>query len=233
MVWVITNVYHCDELLPYFLEYYRRKGVDKFLLLAHGSIPSVSNDIIWQPVNEPYKNGHRDNELLTHFKQLYLGANDWFLPVDLDEFVWLPEFKNVHSWCGDWDYVPGIFIDRIARDGRIHEIRKNESLDEQFPLAAPITRILCGGCPDKVSFARADVETSSGHHYASGRRAPFTAVVHHFKWGGKNFWAHMYHKQACYGYNEVSDFLYEYHSFGAINVFRADYGIHCAARIGI
>lgn len=233
MIWVIVNVYHHEELLPFFLRYYRGKGVDRFLLLCHKELTISDPDVIVQPVHEDYISGYRDNELLLHFRDTYLNLNDWYIPADLDEFHWFPGLANFGSLLGNFDYIRSKFVDRIALDGKIREINMEKTLDSQFPLAGNITEKLCGGCLDKVVLARKSVDTNSGHHYCAGRPAMFSLVTHHFKWAGKYFWDHMFHKELCYGYNEVSNFLSHYRSFGGINVLFPEYGIVESPAIGV
>lgn len=236
MIWVIVNIHHSDELLPFFIRYYKKRGADKILILRHEPIYNiVDDDVIQQEVNEPYVSGYRDNELLVHFKNIYLSKDDWYIPADLDEFHYFPGLRDFRNLTGPWDFVPSRFLDRLPVDGKIKPISLDKTLDEQFPLAGFFTEKICGGCTSKVALARATVDTNSGHHWCSnsGHTSWFSLQTHHFKWGGKKFWEFVRHKDASYGrdFYEISRFIHHYTAFGRLNIYRSDIGL--APKIGI
>ncbi len=237
MIWVLTNIYHDDGLLPFFLRYYRERGVDRFGIIYHGHLHLLSaEDIVYERSSEEYSSGPRDNEWILWFKQRHLNSNDWYIPADLDEFYWCPGLRNFKDFIGSWDYVPAKFYDRLASDGTIKPIQLDTPLDIQFPLGGSIIHNLCGGCNDKVAMAQARIDVSSGHHHAPGLMAGFNIMCHHFKWCGESFWAWMNHREALVNYGaskEVTPFREHFKAHNRINIYDHSLDISTSQLIGI
>jgi hypothetical protein len=242
MIWVLINIYHDDGLLPFFLQYYRERGVDKFGIILHTKMPlglvplSRYEDICIEETAEPYASGPRDNEWILWFRDRHLTANDWYIPADLDEFYWCPGLSNFKDFIGSWDYIPAKFYDRLSLDGRIHDVLPNVPLDDQFPLGGSIVKLVNGGCEDKVAMARRGINVNSGHHYAPGLPSSFSLSCHHFKFCGAHFWSWMNYREALVNYGaskEVTPFRKRYKIEDRINVFDKSLGITKSPRIGV
>lgn len=235
MIWVLINLHFDNGLLPYFLRYYRERGVGRFGFITR-IVPNelIADDIELEVLPEDYQSGPRDNDLLNEFRKKRLSREDWYIPADLDEFYWTPGLRNFHDLIGDWDHIPAKFWERLSRDGVIRPIDHTKTLDEQHPLGGHIINRLCdGGCDDKVAMARAHVITRSGHHFAeNGFRAPFPVMCHHFKFTGKDFWTWMNHKESLWPM-EVPPFRLHYQAHGRINVYDTRLGIIQSPPIGI
>lgn len=236
VIWLLANVHFDNGLLGYFLNYYETRGVERFGIIWHCDIvPSVLNrpEIAIRQCNEPYISGPVDNDLLNEMRLEYLNEGDWYIPADLDEFHWHPGLSNFGHFIGDYDYIPSLFVDRVAQDGTLRPLDCGRSLDEQFPLVVPVTARICGGpaCINKVAMARHDCIVSSGHHFATGIGANFTMQTHHFKWNS-GLWSWLMFREGKY-INEVTTFNAHYQRFGRINVYDSELGVQIAPKIGI
>jgi Glycosyl transferase family 2 len=81
--------------LPYFLEYYRRIGVDHFLIIDNGSDDGTADFLAAQPdvsvwsAVAGYKQARFGMDWLMHLLHRY-GSGNWCLTVDVDEFLVYP-----------------------------------------------------------------------------------------------------------------------------------------------
>lgn len=239
MIWLLANIHFDDGLLRYFLDYYEKRGVERFGIILHSwPCPAVLNrpEIHVRVSHEPYVSGPRDNELLNEIRDEYLSPGDWYIPADLDEFHYHPRVFNFRDLVGDYDYIPSLFVDRIAEDGKIRDLDFRRSLDDQFPLASIITQQLCGnGCINKVAFARWNCVVNSGHHFAVGTPADFFMETHHFKWSS-SFWRWINHREKLaedVSSKEARPFTRHYQIHGRINIYDANLKIWTADKIGI
>lgn len=81
--------------LPYFLDYYRKLGVDHFLLIDNGSDDgsreylSAQPDVSLWATSYGYKQSRFGVDWVMHLLRRY-GQNNWCLTVDVDEFLVFP-----------------------------------------------------------------------------------------------------------------------------------------------
>jgi hypothetical protein len=81
--------------LPYFLEYYRRLGVDHFLIVDNGSEDGSHDYLAAQPdvslwaTGAGYRQARYGMDWLMHLLRRY-GSGNWCLTVDVDEFLVFP-----------------------------------------------------------------------------------------------------------------------------------------------
>jgi hypothetical protein len=81
--------------LPYFLEYYRKLGVDHFVIIDNGSddgcrdyLAAQSDVSVWT-TNAGYRQARYGMDWLLHLLRRY-GSGNWCLTVDVDEFLVFP-----------------------------------------------------------------------------------------------------------------------------------------------
>ena len=85
-----------------------------------------------------------------------VGANDWVIHADLDEFHIYPQpLPAFVRMCEDHGYtfVQGKWADRLALEGDLPPIELSPSIWEQFPLEADLS-LVSGGIPYKVCIAK-------------------------------------------------------------------------------
>lgn len=81
--------------LPYFLDYYRRLGVDHFLIVDNGSDDGTTEYLIDQPdvsvwsTDQGYKQSRFGMDWIMHLLRRH-GSGRWCLTVDVDEFLVYP-----------------------------------------------------------------------------------------------------------------------------------------------
>jgi hypothetical protein len=128
--------------------------------------------------------------------------NDWWIISDDDEFhSYSKPLYQILMDCNKygWELVRGGFIDRIGMNGIFSEIKEDENIFEQFPMAGFFRYPMSSACPNKVCLVKGSVEITAGQHYAKidghttwrwqGWNHPLIAPVdeynvqvHHFKW---------------------------------------------------
>jgi hypothetical protein len=81
--------------LPYFLDYYRKLGVDHFLIVDNASDDGTRDYLIEQPdvslwsTSAGYKQSRFGMDWMMHLLRRY-GSGNWCLTVDVDEFLVYP-----------------------------------------------------------------------------------------------------------------------------------------------
>lgn len=100
---LIAVMYNEHDLLPWFIKHYQETGVDEFHLFDHNSpdprgkeICSKHKNIIVHDFRTP--NDLIDDDILIRLKnQFYkeLLGFDWFMVVDLDEFLYHPKMREL------------------------------------------------------------------------------------------------------------------------------------------
>ncbi|MDP3261568.1 MAG: glycosyltransferase family 2 protein [Tabrizicola sp.] len=87
--------------LPYFLEYYRKLGVDHFFFVDNGSDDgsgeylAAQNDVSLWSTYAGYKQSRHGMDWIMHLLRRY-GTGNWCLTVDVDEFLVYP-FSETRS----------------------------------------------------------------------------------------------------------------------------------------
>jgi glycosyltransferase involved in cell wall biosynthesis len=96
--------------LPYFLSYYRQKGVSKFLIVDNNSIDGTTKYLQEQPdvyLWHSVLSFNQANFGSAWFELLLrtYGRGHWCLIVDADELLYYPECENKHliQFCGELD----------------------------------------------------------------------------------------------------------------------------------
>ena len=166
-----------------------KKIVDKFgnAKIVHREIADKFN---WEKVTELYN------------KTKYEHPNDWWIVSDDDEFhSYSKPLYQILMDCetNGWNIVRGGFVDRIGEGGVFSEIKENENIFEQFPMAGFFRYPMSNANPNKICLIKGNIEITSGQHYAKidghttwkwqGWNHPLIAPideynvqVHHFKW---------------------------------------------------
>jgi len=189
------------DLLPHFVNWYRRLGVDRFHLILHGpwggdslailsSLPGVEC-ARW--VHEPFSKQVKC-DAITSVARAFTGQ--WLVFADADEFLELPtgslsEMVSVLESAGVEELYASL-LQRVAADGSLPEVGAESDLEALFPMFHP------GLCEDmglatpawtsKYPLARvgADFTYQRGNHlpgnFRSVAHVPVRAVLNHFKW---------------------------------------------------
>lgn len=194
---LLTVVGAHAEVLPFFVEHYRRLGIESFLLNVHLSseddpvrerVRGVAGDFGCPIASEVVGDWFQVmEEGFRHARQLH--PDDWFVVADEDELqTYRDDLPSLLAWCErhGYDHVTGAFVDRVSADGSLPEIDRARPIEEQFPLGAFLTYPLVGGDPRKVVAAKGRVPLAVGQHIAlAGEPCPIEdqfVQVHHFKW---------------------------------------------------
>lgn len=188
-------------LLPYFLKYYSRIGVERFVYNVYG--PDLERyeriEQVFEDCGVSYERGFWEREkrptgrnrivrickLVNRRKRKFLS--DWTFYPDLDEFAEFPGDnirEYVDSLPGPVRIVQGEWWDRVAGDGSLAEIVPGRPLEEQFPVTA---KLACLFSPVTHVIVACKGSASPEHHPKIGRQAARRAFsdlipVHHFKW---------------------------------------------------
>jgi hypothetical protein len=163
--------------------------VDKFTnaKIVHREIAEKFN---WEKVTQLYN------------KIKYEYPNDWWIISDDDEFhSYSKPLYQILMDCetNGWNIVRGGFIDRIGENGLFSEIKEDENIFEQFPMAGFFRYPMSNANPNKICLIKGNIELTSGQHYAKidghttwrwqGWNHPqiapineYNVQVHHFKW---------------------------------------------------
>lgn len=232
---LIFSLIYDSPVFRKFLRYYKQPGIERYVCLLHTPDlrPVVERALAGQSyaidlISVGVFTGQKDSDAQDAARQKYVPTDQWYSVADPDEFYFHPKYTTLCAMreaaiAVDADYVRGEYVDRVARDGSLPTVDPERTLDEQFPIAADVTTELCKGYLAKVVVARGNVPVILGHHWAAGKRAPFIAEVHHFKWVGALLpilkqrvvdW-----KRLKTGYHEEPDrFLRHYAKYGRINL---------------
>lgn len=149
-----VGVEHDLPLLPHFLEYYKALG-----------IPAANMHVVLQAVDDDTEEMKQAISLLNEFEvkpqekwiapytsntmwekrreiqKQVAKADDWVISADVDEFHEFPvDLKEFLAYCDKkrLDCVQGVFIDRLAPEGKLSPIKQGASIWEQFPIQADV-----------------------------------------------------------------------------------------------
>jgi hypothetical protein len=180
MIKLITVIGHGTNLLPHFIEHYK-KHVDEIIIAVYETelypnltdevteiIKNYSNVRITITIKERIFDWEKVTQLYNFVKSKTKG--EWFVIADIDEFHLYPndDLRGLIKDCeeNNWDIVRGGFIDRIGRDGEFSELVNDESIWEQFPNAGFFRYPMSKACPNKICIMKGYVDVTSGQHYA-------------------------------------------------------------------
>lgn len=114
-------------------------------------------------------------------------SSGWVMPIDSDEF-WDEDFERVvieNEKCGAL-WTSGWFVDRVASDGSLPEMKPDVPLLEQFPVRTELTRRVLGGYNIKLLMAKwplwGFLHYLSSDPAENDKRHPQCFPLDHFKW---------------------------------------------------
>ncbi len=96
--------------LPYFLDYYREKGINKFLIIDNDSTDDTQSYLLTQPDVYLWHSTYSFNQ--ANFGSVWFelllrkyGVNHWCLTLDADEILYYPdcETKSIRQLCKELD----------------------------------------------------------------------------------------------------------------------------------
>jgi len=190
-----------EDYIPHFFKYYNSQGVDRHLLILHSKEPadekfylakySGENTNIFFVCGEWNANLSKS---VRHgvLKKMGVGKNDWVINLDIDEHVETDcgtlKAKIEQMVANGENCCRGRMIDRIAIDGSLPEIKKDQPLSNQFPLVYDFTRKVLRAESKKIPITRGDLSVTGGSHYLTKESKdvavfnPEILIVEHYKW---------------------------------------------------
>jgi hypothetical protein len=194
------------DLLPHWLDHYTKLGADQLLLGVLDDVsPTLRDEIAryadrWrfkcfgQTWRGPLESLH-EQQRRSGCRLAGAVPETWILHTDLDEFHEFPASLREITDAAEAMDIPvvlGWFLDRVASDGSMPNIRSSPSLWEQFPIGCRLTAKVLRTVTQKVMLARYGVPVRNGHHHPVDRvrlglvprGRPDQYIVHHFKWHG-------------------------------------------------
>ena len=180
MIRLVTVIGHGTNLLPHFINHYK-KYVDEINIAVYETdmYPQLGNEIkkiidnqdnvkIVKVIKDRVFDWEKVTQLYNFVKTTH--PNDWWVVADIDELHLYPDdnLKKVINNCEEngWEVVRGGFIDRIGDDGTFPEIKDDKSLFEQFPVMGFFRYPMSKACPNKICVMKGHIEITSGQHYA-------------------------------------------------------------------
>jgi hypothetical protein len=199
-----TTLYHMLKHYAHLVDeicvvVYEWVGVDTFdevqKIVSQFPNAKISNRAYGDKYNWEFVTKLYNEEKLKH-------PNDWWIISDDDEFhAYSKPLYQILMDCetNGWNIVRGGFVDRIGKDGVFAEIKEDENIFEQFPMAGFFRYPMSNANPNKICLIKGNIELTSGQHYAKidehttwrwqGWNHPLIAPineynvqVHHFKW---------------------------------------------------
>ena len=188
-----------SDIIPFFLDHYRRLGVGEFHLVLHGSWserelkPLQAADVVIEDFNrEPFDVVMKTSALQALAERF---AGEWIFVADADEFLELPYSSLARTVaaleCLGIEELPANLLQRAAPDGRLLSLADGEPealfpcydyrLAERMGVARPIWK-------SKYPLVRVGPRfwLSNGNHFPSNGHAvahlPIRGVAHHYKW---------------------------------------------------
>src|SRR5438270_2674000 len=151
---IITPIYDRIDLLTFYLHYYRRQGIERFVVALYNGAKNPLHDAICCigrqlkadlhvrtsvicPLSE--FNGPKETPGINLIRQEFIQPMEWFAIADLDEFVRPLHADNLldlasNAMKSGYLAVHGSMVDRISATGHFPTIDLRSSLDKQFPL---------------------------------------------------------------------------------------------------
>jgi hypothetical protein len=200
LIVAIVSIYDDAQLLPHFLDHYRRLGVARLFLAVRRETVLAAAELAVKAAGfgtirflpaAMFSDADKAETEESILAAEDIAPDDLVLHLDLDEFHEYPaaltEIAEKMERHGGFA-VRGTILDRIAADGRLTPVAPSASIWEQFPIAADFTAIVLRGCASKVMICRRRVRLANGgRHDTIGLvheppPVPGAYRVHHFKW---------------------------------------------------
>ena len=126
-IYLIVTVGPDYRLLPKFIEYYKRLGVDEFLVILNTSDQGPHNILSIYKISTVSSwvsefSEHTKQQCERQIIEKHCSINDWVLYADLDEFQYYPKGLREHlDICNRYklDFLEGRLLDRVSRDGSL------------------------------------------------------------------------------------------------------------------
>jgi hypothetical protein len=197
---ICSILYDC-ELLPFFLRYYSKKGVSRFIfavwdvpncaLLEDVKRISAGFNCIFVELPNTTFNGEADAVAHNFIRETYVGDGEWYVICDLDEFHELEHYPTFDEAIAVAEkdgasVISGVLLDRVSFDGNIPPaLELGQGLGKQFPMACNIIGAVSQAACSKVVMAKREIIIAPGHHGCDGIYWSNIGWVHHFKWFGR------------------------------------------------
>jgi len=211
------------NMISHWVNHWRDVGVTDWRVVVHApSADDVRFEVIMKELRdngiEPYGWWFGDFTEVKKYDQLNLarnniGANDWIIPADLDEFTKFPtNIINLINKCNDDNitHLCGYLVDRVSSDGELHPLQKDKSIWVQYPDEKNMTGDVMGSTRQKVLLYK-HMSGSVGHgHHQPGPQVLeehvryLGEICYHFKWtasviaSSKNFIDKLGYWEDCY-----------------------------------
>jgi Glycosyl transferase family 2 len=192
------------ELMPHSIQHYLDVGIDPnyMLITLHHTDPEAIEELqsavdVVHSFGIPQVqtwNGNFTSQKNCDMRQRHralVGVRDcdWVLKFDADELLRVPS-NDVVAFLQvlgqqNFDSVFGIWVDRIADQGRIPNITTEPSLEEQFPLGCRFSETGNAKTTKVVAFRGYLKEKRAGHSLAKNSetcRYPPILMIDHYKW---------------------------------------------------
>lgn len=163
--------------------------------------------------------------------------DNWWIPVDSDEFIFFPNDLNSevkYNIDNNFDYTFGLLVDRISEDGNLKKLKVTDNIFSKFPLVGNVSMELKGHGTllDKVSLVRGFCTVANGIHGVKNiekqKISDSITQHHHFKWNSntiKNL------KKQYKGLNDNNHHWYTeygiaikyFENFGGIDISNSDF----------
>jgi len=200
---LLCHIENRIEILPTFIDYYKNKGIDRFVF---GLWRGKKNQH-WDNIDKILENSNVDYVLEESFdfdvycgiqdsyyqnfvREKHIDPDEWYVICDLDEFQEIGEYNSYDSLLVDLkkencSHVSGWLVDRVTKDGSIPD-KLTENIFEQFPICHRITELICQATCQKSIMQLGKYTIESGHHHCLNGSIPFSKkfIVYHFKWFG-------------------------------------------------
>jgi hypothetical protein len=200
MILAVTGIVHAFDLLPYYLDHYRKLGVERFVIACDpdqgggelGRLLSTQRDVEALPMPRTFRRSSLVGMIEEETRLRIADPDDWVVPADLDELNQYPdELRDLVRTMQRHGYthVTGELRDRLAAGGELTSLlpfSRGIPIWQQYPLEGSVTSELAHGSVEKVLLSRGDLGWTVGHHRMRPRPTlmpyPRTGTAYHFKW---------------------------------------------------
>lgn len=197
---LIANLSVLDDppaLVSQWLRFYRREGVKRFHIFLNQYLAPDSRweqvlrllaapDVTLVAVYEGVEDMQERVDRFSDYSASELGRRPFVLAADSDEFISHPAHAAELMRNSDYDFIPGMLVDRFEVLGRTLPIDEGLDLARAFPLCTHFTYSALAGSIGKVPLARPGLRYRIGLHSVENpeglRSPPWWVPVNHFKW---------------------------------------------------